>query len=119
MDIIDNGNISIEHFNDSGLHLNRHGKGKLQELDRKNFYGNWQQSEQSLARPQHYIFNCGYNNDCKRKSDTVGPKHLLEIEHTSIGNQMNSLQETRIKNANRLTIDHLNISSLRNKFEMF
>ena len=32
---------------------------------------------------------------------------------------MNSLQETRIKNANRLTIDHLNINSLRNKFEMF
>ena len=31
---------------------------------------------------------------------------------------MNSLQETRIKNANRLTIDHLNISSLQNKFEM-
>ena len=116
MDIIDNGNISIEHFNDSGLHLNRHGKGKLRELHRKNFYGNWQQSEQSLARPQHYIFNCGYNNDCKRKSDTAGPKHLLEIEHTSIGNQMNSFQETRIKNANRLTIDHLNISSLRNKF---
>ena len=40
MDIIDNGNISIEHFNDSGLHLNRHGKGKLRELHRKIFYGN-------------------------------------------------------------------------------
>ena len=29
MDIIDNGNILSEHLNGSGLHLNRHGKGKL------------------------------------------------------------------------------------------
>ena len=29
INIIDNGNISSQHLNDSGLHLNRHGKGKL------------------------------------------------------------------------------------------
>ena len=29
IDTIDNGNISSEHLNGSGLHLNRHGKGKL------------------------------------------------------------------------------------------
>ena len=28
-DTIDNGNISLEHLNGSGLHLNKHGKGKL------------------------------------------------------------------------------------------
>ena len=45
IDIVDNGNISSEHLNGSGLHLNRHGKGKLamnlikklRELRRKNF----------------------------------------------------------------------------------
>ena len=31
---------------------------------------------------------------------------------------MNTLHEIRIKNANRLMIGHLNVSSLRNKFEM-
>ena len=44
MDIIDHGNISLEHLNGSGLHLNRDGKGKLginlnkklRELRRKN-----------------------------------------------------------------------------------
>ena len=29
IDTIDNGNISSEHQNGSGLHLNRHGPGKL------------------------------------------------------------------------------------------
>ena len=54
-------------------------------------------------------------------SDTAGPKHLLEIKHASnsvdfqdAGNQMNTLHETRIKNANRLVIGHLNVNSLRN-----
>ena len=29
LDTIDNGNISSEHLNGTGLHQNRHGKGKL------------------------------------------------------------------------------------------
>ena len=49
----------------------------------------------------------------------------MEIKHTSssadfqdAGNRMNILHEIRIKNANRLIIGHLNVNSLRNKFEM-
>ena len=133
IDTIDNGNISSEHLNGSGLHLNRHGKGKLamnlikklRELRRRKFNRNWQQSGQSLARPQYYVLNSVCNNDCKRKSDTAGPKHLVEIKHASspadyqdAGNQMNNLHEIRIKNANRLIIGHLNVNSFRNKFEM-
>ena len=34
------------------------------------------------------------------------------------GNQMNTLHKIRIKNANRLIIGHLNVNSLRNKFQM-
>ena len=118
MDTIDNGNISSEHLNGSGLHLNRHGKGKLamnlikklRELRRRKFNKNWQQSGQSLARPQYYVLNSVCNNDCKRKSDTAGPKHLVEIKHASspadfqdAGSQMNTLHE--MKNANRLIKD--------------
>ena len=47
------------------------------------------------------------------------------MKHTSssadfqdTGNQMNALHEIRSKNTNRLIIGHLNINSLRNKFEM-
>ena len=120
MDTIDNGNISSEHLNGSGLHLNRHGKGKLamnlikklRELRRRKFNRNWQQSGQSLARPQYYVLNSVCNNDCKRKSDTAGPKHLVEIKHASspadfqdAGSQMNTLHEIRMKNANRLIKD--------------
>ena len=65
------------------------------------------------------------SNDCKRKSDAVGLKHLVEIKHDShpadfqdAGNQMNTLHQMRIKNANRLIIGHLNVNSCRNKFDM-
>ena len=68
IDTIDYGNISSEHLNGSGLHLNRHGKGKLamnlikklRELRRRNFNINWQESGRSLARPQYYVLNCVY-----------------------------------------------------------
>ena len=120
-------------MNGSYLHLNRHRKGnlamnlikKLLELRRRNFNRNWQQSGKSLARPQYYVLNSVCNNDCKRKSDTVGPKYFLKIKHASSpadfqdsGNQTNTLHETRIKNASQLVISHLNVNSLRNKFEM-
>ena len=116
-------------MNGSGLHLNRHGKGKLamnliknlRELRRKNFNRNWQQSGKS----SHYVSNSVCNDDCKRKPDTAGPKHPLKTKHAcssadfqDTGNQMNALHEIRIKNASRLIIGHLNINSLRNKFEM-
>ena len=68
IDTIDYGNISSEHLNGSGLHLNKHGKGKLamnlikklRELRRRNFNINWQESGRSLARPQYYVLNCVY-----------------------------------------------------------
>ena len=90
-------------------------------MHRKTFYRNWQQSWQSLAQPQYYVFNCVCNNDCKRKSDTAFLKHLLEIEQADFqdtGNQMNTLHEMRIKNANQSIIGHSDINSLRNMFEM-
>ena len=56
---------------------------------------------------------------------TAVPKHLVEIKHAisladflDAGNQMSTLNEIRIKNANRLIIDHLNVNSLRNNSEM-
>ena len=129
LDTIDNGNISSENFNGSGIHLNRHGKGKLamnlikksQELHTKNFNRNLQ----SLARSQCYVLDCVCNNDSKRKLLTAGPEHLLEIKHTGssadsqdTGNRMNSFLDITTRNANQLIIGHLNIDSLRNKFEM-
>ena len=56
IDTMDNGNISSQHLNGSGLHLNRHGKGKLainlikklRELHRRKFNRNSEQCGQSL-----------------------------------------------------------------------
>ena len=73
----------------------------------------------------NFVLNSVCNNDYKRKSDTAGLKHLVETKNASspadfqdARNQMNTLHEIRIKNANRLIIGHLNVNSLRNKFEM-
>ena len=70
----------------------------------------------------NFVLNSVCNNDYKRKSDTAGPKHLVKINMLSVPlisrNQMNTLHEIRIKNANRLIIGHLNVNSLRNRFEM-
>ena len=56
IDTIDNGNISSEHLNGSGLHLNRHGKGKLamnlikklRKLRRRKFNRNWLSGSASI-----------------------------------------------------------------------
>ena len=82
-DTINNSNITLEHLNGSFLHLSRYRKGKLAlnlirkpgELRRRKLNRNWQQSGQSLAWPKYYVLNSACNNDCKRKSDTAGPKH--------------------------------------------
>ena len=75
--------------------------------------------EDNLVRRRYCVLKCVCNNDCKRKLDTAGPKHLSKTKHAIISadfqdrvNQMNTLHEMRIKNANRLIIGHLNISSL-------
>ena len=81
--------------------------------------------EDNLVRRRYCVLKYVCNHDCKRKLDTAGPKHLSKTKHAIISadfqdrvNQMNTLHEMRIKNANRLIIGHLNISSLWNKFEM-
>ena len=98
---------------------------KLQEMRGRKFNRNWQQKEQSLARPQCYVLNSVCNNDCKKNVGTADPKHLVEIKRAcspadfqDAGNQMSTIHEIRIKNANRSIIGHLNINSLLNKFEM-
>ena len=78
--IIDNSNISSEHLNSSHLHVN------------------------SLSLPQCSVSVCLCNDDCKRKSDTAGPKHFFEIIHgrssIDLENQKNVVNEMRIKNTN-------------------
>ena len=93
IDTIDNGNISSEHLNGSRPHLDRHGKRKLvmnlikklqQEKTEKTLIEiDNKLTTNSLTRPQYDVSNCVCNNDCKRKSDTACPKHILEIKHGS------------------------------------
>ena len=53
---------------------------------------------------QNSIFNCVFNNDCKRKLNAACPTHLLPVEHAnssikfkSTGNQMHLHDKIRIK----------------------
>ena len=61
-----------------------------------------------MTWPPYYVLSSVCNNDCKRKSDSAGPEHLLKMKHVSspadfqdAGNQMNTLHEIRIKNTNQ------------------
>ena len=60
-----------------------------------------------------------------KELDTAGLKHPLErkrdnrsADFQDTGNQMNNLHKIRMKNACQLIIGHLNMNSLRNKFEI-
>ena len=93
MDIIEKSNISSEHLDGSSLHLNKNGKGKLAmnpNIEQKKL-----QQKLSLARRQYYVFNCVCNNDCKKQSDTAGPKHTLEIDVPEYAQRISRIQEIK------------------------
>ena len=80
----------------------------------------WWRKEEEERQLRRVSLSSKRSNDCERKSDTAGSKNLLEIKHASSSadfqdtrNQMNTLHEIRIKNANRLIIGHLNINSTK------
>ena len=60
-----------------------------------------------------------------KELDTAGLKHPLErkcdnksADFQDTGNEINNFHKMRMKNACQLIIGHLNMNSLRNKFEM-
>ena len=123
MDVIDNGNITSNELNKGGLHLNLRDLGKLaiNFITRsKKFVTTWRVTG-SFYKASHFdtevnfrfFTNLGYTE----KSDKSAINQLNSTNsEESLKND--TLNEIRKKNSNRIIMAHLNINSIRNKFEM-
>ena len=105
--IVKNRNITVVHLGSKGLNLNPHGIARfamnLKVSIRKLWtrYGNSVHTVYQHFTAKNYLSaNCNYTEVNDDTSD-------LDI-----------LKDLRCKNLNRILIGHLNINSLRNKFEI-
>ena len=105
--ITKNRNITVYHLGSQGLHLNPHGiarfamnlKASIRKLWTR--YGNSVHTGYQHFTAKNYLSaNCNYTEVNDDTSD-------LDI-----------LKDLRCKNLNRILTGHLNINSLRNKFEI-
>ena len=123
MDVIDNGNIASGEIDKGGFHLNPRGLGKL--------------SINIIRRIKRFVTTLQVTGTFHKASifDTeVNFRFFVDLGYTknsdeSAINQLNdtnseetlendALNEIRKKNPNRIIITHLNINSIRSKFEM-
>ena len=96
--------LKLQDLNGSKLHLNRRGTAILQNSFTKVLSSifTWQKDENSVASTP--LLNEEYITEAKSHVDKI-----------NINAELRSL---RIKNLNKLIIEHLNINYLRNKFEL-
>ena len=96
------------HLNKSKLHLNRNGDEKLGK-NFVNFINNNYARHSEASKKLTDVSSPSLNSASNEKSDNY--KELVD----QIGNiDLNSL---RIKNLNTIIVGHLNINSIRNKFD--
>ena len=101
IDFIDIGNLKEEHLGQKKLHLNKKGNSLLGisflKFLRFNFWNNCTDS------------------DCSRINNVEYIAELSEVNTKYVS--FKSLKDIWIKNLNRIVSAHLNINSLRNKFD--
>ena len=123
MDIIDNGNITSNELNKGGLHLNPRASGKLaiNFIRRiKKFVTIWRvtggfHKASSFDNEVNFrpFASLGYTEKTEKSA-------INQLNDTNSEERLknDALNEIRKKNQNRIIIAHLNINSIRNKFEM-
>ena len=123
MDIIDNRNITSNQLNKAGLHLNPRGLGKLaiNFIRRiKKFATTWW-STGIFHKASSFDFQTNFRSRTSlgniKKSDQSARNRVNETssEETLKNDVLNEIRE---KNPNSIITAHLNMNSIRNKFEM-
>ena len=118
--VVDNKNIDWNCSNNSRLYLNSTGYDKLAInliKKKKTFNKNWWPLDSFCCSPN----NCdkvSYEITDFDKGKTRDKEHNSSRSANSSESNLNTLDRVRLNNANRLIICHLDINSLRNKFEM-
>ena len=123
MDVIDNGIITSNELNKGGLHLNPRGLGKLaiNFIRRIKKFATTGRVTGSFHKASSFDSQINFryftNLGNTEKSDQSA---LNRVNETSSEETLKNdgLNEIRKKNPNRIIIAHLNINSIRNKFEM-
>ena len=123
--IVNNKNISRKHLGYNGLHLNSYFPSRLamnlisviKKLWNDASYPtdslDYKYSEAKKTNPNTNIYSY------LEQSSTNNISFIDENEESSESTSfLNKLKATRIANINRLMIGHININSIRNKFEM-
>ena len=125
MDLIDNGNITSNELNKGGLHLNPRGLGKLAinfirgikkfaTTGRQLVTGSFHKASSFDSQINFRSFT-NLGNTEKSDQSAINRVNETSSEETL---KNDGLNEIRKKNPNRIIIAHLNINSIRNKFEM-
>ena len=119
IDVGDNSNIGGNYLNNSRLHLNSTGYGKPAIYKKmKNLGKNLWSLGSAFYSPNNYekIFHkiTEFN---KTKTRGKGHKSSQFVKFKESSNDLNILDGIRLDNGDRLIIGHLNINSLRNKFD--
>ena len=113
LDLIDNSNIKGLHLGKKGVHLNKKGKQRL-EL---NFLGKLR----NLWWSTEHLENKGLEQSIKNKSgncdSSINPLLSSESSIKEPNAPYSKLHELRKNNPFRVIIGHLNINSIRNKFD--
>ena len=113
LECIENGNISAQHLGRKGLHLNSKGKGRLAL--------NFLNQIRKFWRPvEHLNEPLSPNNQSDEVEHKVSGKLESPPPEPIIDRNTNGiceLKQLRNQNPHRIIIGHLNINSIRNKFE--
>ena len=100
IDFVDNSNIIEEHLGSKNLHLNKRGNSILAKNILKFLRDSYWNDD---------ILNCGMKYDqCKSKLPSKS------VNSVSVG----SIRDVRKRNLKRINLGHLNINSIRNKFDL-
>ena len=119
---IDNSNTEIRDLWKDGIHLSESGKTRLAENLIYFLNNSYRLSPYDYFLDTHthgnieHIYSQLLNT---KKCEPISTKSILN-KNTSdeANNENNVLKNLRLKNSNKVTIGHININSLRNKFEL-
>ena len=110
---IDNGNIGLDMLNRSKLHLNRFGTIQLVKNYRE-ILKTWRHIEKPANEGIPILKPDGPSSPCKTaKNSKISDSKLNTMQE----NPTDSIRQLKLSNPHKIILGHLNINSLRNKFE--
>ena len=114
--IIDNGNISNAGLSCGWLHLIIQGLGQL-AINYIKKIKSFKRSWQVVDRFRSKFFNCDFSQSSEISCPKVKDSGTSD-QPNSVTHNLNGLHEIRLNSPKRLLFAHININSLRNRFDM-